>query len=534
MPDALFAVDPEARTVSGLLVPFGELSRPSISGEPPVMFSAASELDMPADPMVATLYDDDHNRFEPRGRGVRFERTDAGIVATFAVARTPEGDALLERAQREPKPRLSAEIKGLVRRGQEAIRGAITGASVTDNGAFASAALFSAVGDVIEEPAPTTEQNAQAGGASSPAGVSNVLNDTTPDPSTTTQNPEESETPDMGNIVPGGAQNPPALTANGLFAAVAQARTSPEALKPYAAGSALFAIAPINQSGPSGATIGQDTEQVRYLGELWQRQPYRRRFVPLLATETLTSHKAVGWKWDYDNGKNPQVGDYAGNTQEVPSNPVDTVQVSVDAQRIAGGHKIDRRYVDFNDQAVIASYFREQTEDVARKTDLKALATIVANATALDVTGLPAPSADPDTVAPGLVAVVDAALQVIGTENIPSYGLVAPELWREIILRPKDATLEYLRAAFGLEDGEVANFRLLPANVGAGKVIVGAREAITWYELGGESPIRVEGIDPHHGAIDPAVFAYWAAIANNKLAVVSVDVATYGTAGAGA
>ena len=562
--DALFTVDPAARRIRGLVLPFGELSQPNVSGTEPVMFSAGT-VALPADPSVVSLSDDHPSGEslipENLGRAVALEETEAGIVAEFEIARTPSGDALLARATdpAQPKPRLSAELRGLVRRGAQAVAAALRGVAVVPRGAFESAAMFAALDAITEAPAPAS---VPAPALSLTEALERIVDErldgirsalqtpTTPTTQTTGEAPAPSDSPegtepeattqedDMpeaavvpAGLAPAAPKNTDTTSADGLFAAlVASKMGAPEALKPYAGGDALFAISTLQHSGPSSVTIGADVQQPRYLGELWERQPYARRYVPLLAHDTLTSYKAVGWKWDYDNDKAPKVGDYTGNTAEVPSNALDTIQVTVDASRIAGGHKLDRRYIDFNDQAIIAAYFREMTASVARQTDAKALAAIMAAATALDVTDLDAPSTSTDAVAPGLVAVVDAALQVITTENRPAYGLVSPELWREIILRPKDATLEYLRAAFGLEDGEVANFRLQPASVGTGKVIVGAKEAITFYELGGTAPIRVEGIDPHHGAIDPAVFAYWAALTNNAKAVVSVDVATYGTA----
>lgn len=536
MTDALFAVDAATRRIRGLVIPYGVMSQPNASGDEPVMFSTGT-VTLPADPSVVSLSDGhpDAESLIPDafGRAVQLEEAPEGVVAEFEVARTPEGDLLLERAEKakqEGTPlRLSAELRGLVRKGARAISSRLRGVAVVPQGAFQGAALFAALDPITAEP----EQVQDAPGTETPDAA--PAEPETPKGDAPEETQEENDMTAAAATVPAGLNAPAQkktdeTTADGLFAALAASKMgAPEALKPYRGGDSLFAIATIQHSGPSTVTIGADVQQPKYLGELWQRQPYRRRYVPLLSHETLTSYKAVGWKWDYDNDKAPKVGDYAGNTAEVPSNPVDTVQVTADAARIAGGHKLDRRYIDFNDQSVIASYFREMSEDVARKTDGKALASIIAAATAYDVTDIDAPSTAADAIAPGLVAVVDAALQVIATENTPSYGLVSPELWREIILKPKDATLEYLRAAFGLEGGETAGFSLLPANVGAGKVIVGAKEAITFYELGGESPIRVEGIDPHHGAIDPAVFAYWAAITNNAKAVVSVDVATYGT-----
>lgn len=538
--DALFAVDAAKRRIRGLLLPFGELSSPSVSNTEPVMF-AAGTVTLPADPSIVTL-NDGHDSLEPRGRAVKLEETDAGIVAEFEVARTPEGDALLAAAQADPRPRLSAELRGLVRRGADAVSAALRGAAVVPQGAFQSAALFAAldpVKDAADEFAEVAERfsdqieqlvQERLDGSRSPAPTDS---EAAPVAEATAEAPAEADTKeeDMNAanpaVVPVGLNAPAApkkdeTSADGLFAAIAASKMgAPEALKPFQGGDALFAIATIQHSGPSSVTIGADVQQPAYLGELWRRRKYQRRFVPLLGHAALTSYRAVGWQWV--EGKEPEVGDYAGNTAEVPSNAVDTEQISMDAQRLAGGHKLDRRYIDFNDQGVIASYFDKMTESVARKTDAKAFAAITSAATATTAGSVPS------GVAKGLAAIVDGALDVIDTENSPSFAVVDPALWRDIILTGKDDTFAFLNASFGFEDGTLENsgFQIIPGGTrGTGKVYVGAREALTFYELGGEAPIRVEGIDPHHGAIDPAVFAYWAVLTNNAKAIRVVTVAT--------
>ncbi|ALJ20315.1 phage major capsid protein [Microbacterium sp. No. 7] len=536
MTDAFFAVDVAARRIRGLLLPFGELSSPSVSGTEPVMFSAGV-VTLPADPSVVSLSDGhpgpDNLIPDVRGRAVAIEETEAGIVAEFEIARTPEGDALLERAQQSPRPRLSAELRSLVRRGADAVSAALRGAAVVPQGAFASAALFAAL-DPIEDATPAQIADLKTIVADAVAEAMNALPDATPAEAATAveetaediaseAEPKEVNMSAAPAVVPVGL-NAPAnpkkdeTTAHGLFAAVAAVKSgNVDAVKAYAGGDALFAISNIQHSGPTTVTIGADVQVPNYVGELWKRRRYQRRFVPLLSHATLTSHKVIGWRWT--DGKEPEVGDYAGNVAEIPSGAVDTEQVSTDAQRIAGGHKIDRRYLDFNDQGVIASYFDHMTEDTSRKTDAKALAAIIANATTT------APGTVPTGIAKGLAAIVDGALGVIATENAPAFAVVSPELWRDIILSPKDDVLAYLNAGFGLEEGSAAGFKILPGTVGTGKVMVGAKEALTFYELGGEAPIRVEGIDPHHGAFDPAVFAYWAVMVNNAAAIRSVTVA---------
>lgn len=559
--DALFSVDVANRRLRGLVLPYGEMSSPSANGTEPVMFSAGT-VTLPADPSVVSLSDGhpdgDHLIPETRGRAVALEETEAGIVAEFEIARTPEGDALLARAAdpKQPKPRLSAELRSLVRRGKDAVSSALRGVAIVPQGAFQSAAMFAALDEVQEATEDAADDSAkqwaeafaevakqfdgasagQLAGLAAALGINSALTnpeaadaaEATADASAEADNKEDTMNAANPAVVPVGLNAPAApkkdeTTADGLFAALAASKSgAPEALKPFAGGDALFAIATIQHSGPSTVTIGADVQQPAYLGELWKRRPYQRRFVPLVNHQALTSHQAVGWQWD--DGKEPEVGDYAGNTAEVPSNAVDTKQVIVNASRIAGGHKLDRRYLDFNDQGVIASYFQRMTESVARQTDKKAFDAIVAAATVTTAGSVPA------GVAKGLAAIVDGALDVIDSENSPAFALVDKALWRDIALTSKDDVLAFLTMSLGLEEGNLEGFKILPATIGtaaeAGKVaIVGAKEALTFFELGGEAPIRVEGIDPHHGAIDPAVFAYWASITNNAKAIRKVVTA---------
>ncbi len=526
--DALFVVNEAERIVRGRLLPFGELSRPSVTSDP-IMF-AADAIDVPADAEVVTL-NRDHDRFGPIGRALKVEKAASGIEADFRIARTPEGDAALADIKAGRVKALSAEVTGLVRQGSNAVRSKLTGAALVPVGAFEGAALFAALDEVTDEtPAEELPEDVlDAIERIVTERLDGVRADPDPDPDTDPdQAPAASDTPNKEDDMTAGAATIPAglapapakkdeTSADGLFAAIAASRQgNAAALAPYAGGDALFAISPLQHSGPSTVTIGADVQQPAYLGQLWKRRKYQRRFVPLLGHSALTSYRAVGWQWD--DGKEPVVGDYTGNTAEVPSNALDTKQVTMDAQRIAGGHKLDRRYIDFNDQGVIASYHDHMVEDVARKTDAKALAAIIAAATATTAGTVPAGVAD------GLAAIVDGALDIIATENTPSFAIVDPALWRDIMLTGKDDTFAFLNAGFGLEEGSLEGFKIVPGGTkGSGLVYVGAREALTFYELGGEAPIRVEGIDPHHGAIDPAVFAYWATIVNNAAAIRVVD-----------
>jgi hypothetical protein len=182
--------------------------------------------------------------------------------------------------------------------------------------------------------------------------------------------------------------------------------------------------------------------------------------------------------------------------------------------RLAGGHRLDRRFIDFGDQTIYQSYLAKMAESYARVSDNAWLAAAVAGATASNSSLATLPSG----IVAGLGAIIDGALAVIASENTPSFAVVNPALWRNIALTGNKDVLGYLNASLGLESGSLDNFQLIPGGVAANKVLVGAKEAFTFYELPGV-PIRVEGIAPHQGAIDPALFGYYATIVNNSTAL---------------
>lgn len=543
---ALFA-DLEARTLRGLLLPFGELSQRSVSKTEPIMF-AAGTVTIPEDVTVLNA-NRLHSQHAPVARFMSVTETPAGLEAEFAVARGADGDALLaEATDPDPakRPRLSAEVRDLVRSGARAVRATLTGAAFVPRGAFASAALFElADGEEIEEaPDPYTAPEAASTSQyvtefTDEHGVkwrrteensSTTTVEKVGEPTDDTQDPDAAPAEDnqegqfaMPNAtVPAGVQAPvtPKKTANGLFAAIASKDF--DAMKAYSIpeSPAMFAIEGLQQSGPSTVTIGADTAQVGYLGEIWDGNPYERKFWGLFDLSPLTSWKAVGWKWDPT--KSPEVAAYAGNLAEIASHALDTSPVEVTAQRVAGGNRLDRRYIDFNDQQVIASYYSKLTEHYKRFTDAAALAAAVTAAGAdLDVTGKSYPYGSPVAVA----AIIDGALKVLADEATPSFAVVSPELWRDIALIGRNDVLGYLQAGFGLESGSVEGFKILPGAVGTGKVLVGAKQGLQVFELGG-SPIRVDALAVHNGAMDGALYGYYATL-DTGLGLSIVDTTDY-------
>ena len=130
------------------------------------------------------------------------------------------------------------------------------------------------------------------------------------------------------------------------------------------------------------------------------------------------------------------------------------------------------------------------------------------------------------TIGAGLSAIIDGASEVITAKALPSFALVAPALWKQIMKTPNDSTLGYLSAALGLQVGQLAQFVIRPSSlIPTGSVLVGAREAATVYELPG-TPIRVEAPDMVKGGLDTGVFGYAGTVIHKATALQLVGAYT--------
>ncbi|MFD6394377.1 hypothetical protein [Nocardia sp. NPDC060259] len=248
-----------------------------------------------------------------------------------------------------------------------------------------------------------------------------------------------------------------------------------------------------------------------WVGELWDGVAYQREIVPLLTNRPLSHWKVTGWRWV----TRPTVATYAGNKTEIPTNPVATELVSTEAERLAGGHDIDRKFWDFNDHEFIRSYWAAMAESYAVVSDHKAATFVTTNA---------APVMESDGVtpesAPSLLEAVALGIHAIKygpRRATATFALVNPGDYLDLM------KVTDLDVPAWLELFSFTPSRLTPSNlVPAGKVIVGAKPAATWYELGG-SPIRVEAVDLARGGRDAAVFGYFATLLNDDGALVSVN-----------
>jgi len=494
-----FSVDVEARTVRGLLMPWGEKSRKSVTSDP-LMFDRGA-LKVPAD-ISALNANRNHDRHDPIGRFTAVEDTDRGLVAEFAISRNPEGDEFLEQYQTGKLKKLSAEVRNIVRTGLKATA-VLTGAAFVPEGAFASAGLF-AIDETPEERVERLKaelQEAEAAVAVTEA-PSKASADEVTQPELPVQNKEDEVSP-VNQVSPtladANSANATAPTKNEMFALfnkfsrgeIGQEVVSAK-LQEAGSTTALFALSDVKYSGTG--SIQPDARAPQWLGELYAGRAYQQTVVPLFNHGDLTSRTVAGFRW----GVKPAGGTFAGNKSNVPSNVPTTSQYNTTAKMWAGGHDHAIEFRLFNVPGYWESYFQAMTEDYARWVDQTVVLTdVLAGSTSIEAdnpAGL--------SIGSGMSALIDGAAAVIAGNDVPTFAILAPDVWKLIAKTPSKDTLGYLSAALGLEEGQLANFRLVSSPlVPAGNILVGARAAVRVLELPG-TPLRLQGYDFARGGVD--------------------------------
>ena len=522
--------DKTDRTVSGLLLPYGEQGRTNLG-----KFSIApGAVTIPDDPSVVTL-NVQHNREEPVGRAIELTSTAAGIVGQFKIATTAEGDQVLDDIASGKRAKLSAEVKNIVIRSGAAVAGVLFGAAVVEEGAFPSAAMFAS--DTPEEVVADPDAILETGDDGiiaivadmEPAEVDLVTIQADGTLQETIYTPADSiqTNPDSQNgATPMGATAPDTLAA-------AKAAPAPATLvqvvndmaSAYRSGArSLFAEVVARPEGRaatnlfaaltdveynSAGSVGIAAIQPAWIDELWSGRAYARKFIPLIGSGALSAITVQAWRWT----TRPAVATWTGNKDAVPSNAPATESYEVTAQRYAGAHDIAREYRDFGNTSFFESYLRAMTESYAKLTDEKALSDLTGAATVVPASG----AGVWDRIVDGIESVIDTA--------VPTFAVVANNMYRELLTTSNNDALAYLNASVGLESGTAAGFTIVPsASLNDGEVLVGSREAATAYELPG-SPVRVEGLDMVKGGIDIGMFGYYATVINSEagLALVITD-----------
>lgn len=522
----LLTASTDDRTLTYRLLPFGEPGRTNMG----LVTVHAGAVTLPEDVSRVTL-NMEHDFTRPAGRATSIQEQDTGLVATFRVAATTAGNDLLLEAAEGLRTGISVELENSVIRDGVLRSGRLVAAAACVRPAYPSALLVAAdAGELPAEAVTAVRAAAQA--------VVDILDEQTV--------PAEGETeatePDAGTdeeedptVTTTTASAPADLTATrsnrGRVAGrpvIKNGRDLARLLAAYgttkdravfdllcapenaAAGDLWAALTDITYDGVGG--LATTLTQPQWLGNVWNDRVFERKVIPLIGSGSLTSLELEGWKW----GTKPVVAPWAGNKAAVPSGPVTVVPNPGTATRYAGAHDIAREYRDFSNEAFWSAYLAAMTNSYAEVTDIATGDALIAGAT-------PVTAGAADAEVPlGLVYVVDGALSMLDIAS-PSWALLAPDLWRSLLLTPYEHTLQYLSSSLGLEKGEAGNFVIQPySGLDDGTVLVGDRAAATSYELPG-SPIRIEAENLAQGGVDEGFFGYHGVVINEPLALALVS-----------
>lgn len=556
----LLAADAGDRTLRYLLLPYGEMGRTSMGR----LTASRGTVEVPEDLRTVHL-DIEHDRTRPVGWATSVEDTDEGMLASFEIARTRAGDDLLEEAAAGLRTGVSVDTEGTVVRGGRLVAARLVSVGAVVQPAFPSAQLVASDHGDLEDDAmtasevtvtserketvetedgeftvaehveTTTDVDEETGDETTVTDREVVVADSeygtdrvTEHTETTREHTPPGETEETDGTEPEDDTEEEATVPENMTAASAPAGSlaSRKTRTPTVGKGDLFRMLATahQEGGVSRMTAALSDivpanilglEQPQYLGELWSGKAYQRRIVPLFNHASLTSYTVQGWRWV----TKPEVAAYAGNKTDVPSNAVETEAVNASASRLAGAHDIDRKFRDFNDTEFFSAYFAAMTESYAKQSDTAVFNAVETAAGAATTVGTV-----PSGVSLGMTMIVDGAIQVLSdTRSAPSFALVHPSLYRDVLLTRSDDALSLLNASLGLEEGTIANFRIVPwPDLNVGQVLVGVSDAVTVHELG-TVPIRVEAVDLTRGGVDAGVFGYYAVTVHNADGLALID-----------
>ncbi len=506
----------ESRTITGLVAPYGKPG--ATSAGLVTILPGAIRLPNPLSRVKLLSHHTGMGTVpEPVGVAISADDRADGLYMTFKIAETRAGDEALTLAASEVKDGFSVELIRTDLHRDEVRAGDLTAVAHVPHPAYDDARVSSvAAAHHPEGNTPMTpEQIARLAALRALTSLTQdeaaELNDLAAlETSAQTEDPADgAETPTAAESSDPVETAPVAVAATAHAPAVVRATRTPAAGSRVTSLNAMFdAVRRLNM-GERSAELTAALEDVIYtgtpfadhpawIGELWDGNPYTRKFVPLLNHKDLTSMKVTGWKWVTP----PEVDDWAGDKTDVPSNEVSVTDDGTTAARLAGAWDVDRAYWDFGNTEFISSFYAKQTESYAKKSDAKALAAITTAATGTTaITG--------GTV-PLLKAAATAAQEV--EDQTEGYSATAVLVNSQDKLDLIDvAQLDvpaYLKDILKIDPSNFVGSATVPA----GTVIALAKPAISFYELPGV-PIRVDAIDLARGGKDSGVFGYWASLA---------------------
>lgn len=456
------------RKISGCILPFGDAGNTTV-GE--LIFPTADAITVPSDISRVKLLDGHaapDGTCVPVGVMTSCEARKEGLFADFAIGSGPAGDKVLAAAREHIVDSFSIEATGIIREGggRNVRRSVLTGVAMVPFPAFSNA---------------------------------RVQRVTAQDSSAKEEKEDTKATAMRGLVTPTGGARTEARAKAALSDAI-------QILADAAVGrrtrdSVYAELVDITQTG---MLVGIQPE---WVGELWDGVPYEREIVNLLTNAELKGPKAVGYRWK----TKPTIAKWEGDKKPIHSSRAEVEEVTVDAEYWAGGNDIDRRFWDFGQVELLAAYWACMVESYAMETDKDTGAWLAAEA-----------AKQPAITAPNLLrAATRGALQVRKNVRCPASFVLAS---LEDIDSLQDFTRMEMPEYMDLTSVSSPSTWTPSEFVEKGTMIVGCKQAATFFELGGGAPVRVEAENIAKGGRDIGGFGYTACILNRPGGLVKVSI----------
>lgn len=524
--------------IKGTVIPYGMPGRTSGG----IMKIHAGAVTVPADIGRVKLLRDHSTQpgWTPVGKAISMTETDEGLEMEFEIGDTDDGRIAVADIQAGIRDALSVEIIDTEVKGDELTHGILTAVALVPIPAFEEARIsqvtaaraadedarmnivFAADSSPLAAPAntqdstPQTEEEAHTMNETNRTIRNSInedkerVNESTAAKSGSTDDEDDEDDEEEDEAQDNDRRTNAARAPRGLIVkqhaplTFSQAVETIQRMRTGQAGAeTTAALADITRSANPAVSAPQ------WLGQMWDGADYQREIVPTFTQATLTRMKAVGWRFT----KKPEVDDYAGDKQEIPTGEISTEAVEVAAKRLAAGHDIDRAYFDFNEREFLQAFFNARVVDYKLKTDKKAAEFAVASAKTAPAV---ATGTEPDL----LHAAARARLLIKQRTRVePTTYLVNPASMFGLFKITQLDNPAYLDL-LGVKPDRFLATDLVPE----GEVVAYAKQAMTWFELPG-SPIRVDAERIDHGGKDSGIFGYYASILNNQNGVVAVKFA---------
>lgn len=556
----------EERTITGLLIPFNELGQTNAGR----FMVEAGAIALPSDPSVISL-NTDHQRAQNVGRASRVWETAKGIMATFVMAKTPEGDAALQDAldPNGKRRRLSGEFHTAIQAGKAVPgSGRLWGGALVPMGAFPSAMVLAedrsssskyvteytdAEGVVWRRVETTDTTTTDTENGVETTSVTTVTETTEGEPTMADQPiPVAAQAVAPAPVaavpatvlagLPADVVTPPGVTApvddsRQVLAALASLRTNP---RDAAAMEVLAAIADITMSG-TNTLPGTNVLRPNWLGKLYQGIPYVREYVQLcnLGNEISAAGK-LGMKVVRGTAASPlgpQDGTWPGNKQPINGYRGDSSTLGSLLYRFAVGNDIDRSLYDLpGGWEVVQEFLQLIIEDYLFWSDRIARETILAAAGApVTAKAYPAIYTTNGTTALGMLIQGILAVRkrkADGRRDQPTFAILNDLAFEQIAYavggdQNLPAFITLALSALNVPQSEIGQLgNVIAVNgdngiVGTPSVTVGSKMGIDFDELAG-GPLVIDAVDLARGGIDKATHGYFQTFTKRPEAFVTI------------